>query len=141
MQLLGFSIAGILTFGGVGGIAVGFAAQDLLSNFFGWLGIYLDRPFAVGDWIRSPDREIEGTVEEIGWRVTRIRTFDNRPLYVPNSAFTNISPSRIQQGCLIGRIYETIGVRYDDAGSLEQTLCRRSNRISRTATTSIRINL
>ena len=43
---------------GIGGIAVGFAAKDLLSNFFGGLGIYLDRPFTVGDWIRSPDNLI-----------------------------------------------------------------------------------
>ncbi|MCB2069634.1 MAG: mechanosensitive ion channel, partial [Ottowia sp.] len=46
-----------------------------------------------------PDKEIEGTVEEIGWRLTRIRTFDKRPLYVPNSVFNNIAvenPSRMQ---------------------------------------------
>ena len=64
MQTLGFSIAGSLTFGGVGGIAIGCAAQDMLSNFFGGLMIYLDRPFKTGDWIRSPDREIEGVVED-----------------------------------------------------------------------------
>ena len=114
MQALGYSISGVLAFGGVGGIAVGFAAQDLLSNFFGALTIHLDRPFKVGDWIRSPDKDIEGTVEYIGWRVTRIRTFDMRPLYVPNSTFTKIAvenPSRM----LNRRIYETVGVRYDDA--------------------------
>ena len=69
MQALGFSIAGVLAFGGIGGIAVGFAARDLLANFFGALMIFLDRPFSVGDWIRSPDKEIEGTVEEVGWRL------------------------------------------------------------------------
>ena len=63
MQTLGFSVAGVLTFGGIGGIAIGFAAQDMLSNFFGGLMIYLDRPFKIGDWVRSPDREIEGVVE------------------------------------------------------------------------------
>ena len=52
---------GLLAFGGIGGIAVGFAARDLLANFLGGLSVYLDRPFAVGDWIRSPDRQIEGT--------------------------------------------------------------------------------
>jgi len=96
---------------------VGFAARDLLANFFGGLMIYMDRPFSVGDWIRSPDRNIEGTVEKIGWRLTMIRTFDKRPLYVPNSAFANISvenPSRM----LNRRIYEKIGVRYDDAAKL-----------------------
>ncbi|MEJ2395397.1 MAG: mechanosensitive ion channel family protein [Candidatus Thiodiazotropha sp.] len=113
MQTLGFSISGVLAFGGIGGIAVGFAAKDLLANFFGGLMIYLDRPFAVGDWIRSPDRNIEGTVEKIGWRLTCIRTFDKRPLYLPNNIFTTIAlenPSRMSHR----RIYETIGIRYDD---------------------------
>ena len=117
LQTLGVSISGVLAFGGIGGIAVGFAARDLLANFFGGLMIYMDRPFAVGDWIRSPDRNIEGTVEQIGWRLTQIRTFDQRPLYVPNLVFANISlenPSRMRNR----RINETIGVRYDDAGKL-----------------------
>ncbi len=118
LQTLGLSISGVLAFGGVGGIAVGFAAKDLLSNFFGGLFIYMDRPFAVGDWIRSPDREIEGVVEKIGWRVTIIRTFDKRPLYVPNAIFSQIAvenPSRMQNR----RIKETIGIRYDDADKME----------------------
>jgi len=118
LQTLGVSISGILAFGGIGGIAVGFAAKDLLANFFGGLMIYLDRPFAVGDWIRSPDREIEGTVVNIGWRLTEIMTFDQRPLYVPNSVFANIAlenPSRMRNR----RIYETIGVRYCDAGKMQ----------------------
>ena len=114
LQSMGVSVSGLLAFGGIGGIAVGFAAKDLLANFFGGLGIYLDRPFTVGDWIRSPDKEVEGTVEDIGWRVTRIRTFDQRPLYVPNAVFSQIAiqnPSRMFNR----RIYETIGLRYDDA--------------------------
>ena len=52
MQLFDYSVSGLLAFGGIGGIAVGFAAKDLLANFFGGLMIYLDRPFSVGDWIR-----------------------------------------------------------------------------------------
>ena len=113
LQTMGINIAGLLAFGGVGGIAVGLAAKDLLANVFGGLTIYVDRPFAVGDWIRSPDREIEGTVEDIGWRRTVIRTFDKRLLYVPNAVFTNIAvenPSRMSHR----RIRETVGVRYDD---------------------------
>lgn len=113
LQNLGFSISGVLAFGGVGGIAVGFAAKDLLANFFGGLTVYMDRPFVVGDWVRSPDKNIEGTVEHIGWRLTRIRTFDKRPLYVPNATFSTISlenPSRMTHR----RIQETVGVRYDD---------------------------
>ncbi len=117
LQTMGYSVSGVLAFGGVGGIAVGFAAKDMLANFFGGLIIYLDRPFKVGDWIRSDDRQIEGTVEHIGWRVTCIRTFDKRPLYVPNSVFTSVAvenPSRMTNR----RIYETIGIRYDDANKL-----------------------
>ncbi|RJG19669.1 mechanosensitive ion channel family protein [Alcanivorax profundi] len=113
LQTLGYSISGVLAFGGIGGMAVAFAAKDLLANFFGGMMIYLDKPFRVGDWVRSPDRSIEGTVENIGWRLTRIRTFDQRPLYIPNAMFTSIvleNPSRM----LNRRIYEKIGIRYDD---------------------------
>ena len=113
IQTLGVSISGVLAFGGMGGLVVGMAAKDLLSNLFGALMVYMDKPFKVGDWIRSPDKSIEGTVEEIGWRVTRIRTFDKRPLYVPNSLFTQIvveNPSRMSNR----RIKETFGLRYSD---------------------------
>ena len=117
LQSLGVSVSGLLAFGGIGGIAVGFAARDLLANFLGGLSIYLDRPFTVGDWIRSPDREIEGTVEDIGWRMTRIRTFDQRPLYIPNSVFSSVAvenPSRMNNR----RIYETVGIRYEDVAAM-----------------------
>ncbi len=121
MQAFGLSLSGLLTFGGVGGLIVGLAAKDLLSNFFGGLMIYFDRPFKVGDWVRSPDRKIEGTVERIGWRMTIIRTFDKRPLYVPNSVFSSIvveNPSRM----LNRRIYEKIGLRYADAEKIPEII-------------------
>jgi MscS family membrane protein len=113
MQTLGFSISGVLAFGGMGGIAVGFAAKDLLANFFGGLMIHLDRPFNVGETIRSPDKQIEGKVEHIGWRQTRIRAINMALIYVPNALFTSIvveNPSRMSHR----RIRETIGLRYDD---------------------------
>jgi len=118
IQNLGYSIAGVLAFGGVGGIAVGFAAKDMLANFFGGAVVYMDKPFKVGEWIKSPDASIEGVVKHIGWRITRIRTFESRPLYVPNAIFTTIgveNPSRMQNR----RIYEVIGVRYGDVGVVE----------------------
>ncbi|AQZ95600.1 mechanosensitive ion channel family protein [Halopseudomonas phragmitis] len=118
LQSMGYSVSGVLAFGGIGGLAVGFAAKDLLANFFGGLMVYLDRPFSVGEWVRSPEKEIEGTVEHIGWRLTRIRTFDKRPIYVPNAVFTNIvlqNPSRMSHR----RIYEHIGIRYDDISRME----------------------
>lgn len=118
LQTLGFSISGVLAFGGVGGLAVGFAAKDMLANFFGGLTVYLDKPFRVGDWIRSPEQDIEGTVEKIGWRSTCIRRFNKRPIYVPNALFTSLTvenPSRMTNR----RIYENVGVRYDDFDTVE----------------------
>jgi len=117
LQTFGISVSGVLAFGGIGGIAVGFAAKDLLANFFGGLMIFMDKPFTIGDWVRSPDRNIEGTVEDIGWRLTKIRTFDKRPLYIPNSMFNTIileNPSRMTNR----RIYETIGLRYCDSAKM-----------------------
>ena len=117
LQTFGFSISGVLAFGGIGGVAVGFAAKDMLANFFGGLMIYLDRPFRKGDWIRSPDREIEGTVENIGWRQTSIRNFRKNVIYIPNSVFMNIiveNPSRMTHR----RIREVIGLRYKDISKM-----------------------
>lgn len=111
------SLSGLLTFGGIGGIAVGMAGKDILSNFFSGIMLYFDRPFSIGDWIRSPDRNIEGTVTEIGWRMTKINTFDHRPLYVPNSIFSSISvenPGRMSNR----RIKTVIGLRYEDADKI-----------------------
>lgn len=113
----GIGLSGLLAFGGIGGIAIGVAGKDMLSNLFSGVMLYFDRPFSIGDWISSPDRDIEGTVVEIGWRLTKIRTFENRPLYVPNAAFSTISvvnPGRMTNR----RITTTIGLRYEDAGKL-----------------------
>lgn len=112
-DLLGLDASGLIALGSVSGAALAFASKDLVSNWFGGIMLYLDKPFQVGDWIRSPDREIEGTVEYIGWRITMIRAFDKRPLYVPNSLFNSVTvqnPSRMTHR----RIQETITVRYDD---------------------------
>jgi MscS family membrane protein len=145
LQTLGFSISGVLAFGGIGGIAIGFAAKDLLSNFFGGLMIYLDRPFAVGDWIKSPDRDIEGTVEYIGWRLTRIRSFDKRPIYIPNGIFSNIAlvnPSRMSHR----RINETIGIRYADIDKMQtivdavKTMLRQHEEIDASQTLMVNFN-
>ncbi len=89
-QALGVPLSGLLAFGGMGGVALGFAAKDLLSNLFGRLMIFLDRQFEIGDWIASPDRQIEGIVEHIGWRLTQVRTLEKRELFIPNSIFSTI---------------------------------------------------
>ena len=113
MQELGLSITGLLALGGAGGLVVGLAAKDLISNFFGGLMIYLDRPFKVGEFIKSPDRNIEGIVESIGWRLTVVRTFSKNVLYIPNSAFANIIVENATR-MTNRRINQVIGLRYDD---------------------------
>lgn len=129
LDTLGVSISGLLAAGGIGGLAIGLAAKDLFANFFGGLTIFLDRPFAVGDWIRSPDKDIEGVVEKIGWRQTTIRRFDKRPLYVPNATFSTLAvenPSRMTHR----RINEVIGVRYDDIAQM-RSITRAVDRMLR----------
>ena len=118
MQLFGLPLSGLLAFGGIGGAGIAFASKDLLANFFGGLVVYLDKPFKVGHWVRSPDKNIEGIVEHIGWRVTRIRTFEKRPLYVPNSFFLNISVENATR-MLNCRIKTIISIRYQDADKIE----------------------
>lgn len=117
----GIGLSGLLAFGGIGGIAIGVAGKDVLSNLFSGVMLFFDRPFNIGDWVRSPDRDIEGTVVEIGWRLTKIKTFDNRPLYVPNAVFSTISvenPSRMSNR----RISTTIGLRYEDADKVAEII-------------------
>jgi len=117
LSLTGVSIAGILAFGGIGGIIVGFAIKDTLANFFSGLLIIWERPFVIGEWIRCPPAGIEGVVEKIGWRITQIRTFDNRPMFIPNSTFMSNyieTPQRMTSR----RIRERIGIRYVDMAKL-----------------------
>lgn len=98
LDITGQSLNTIIAFGGIGGLALAFASQEIISNFFSGFMIYMTQPFAIGDWIHLPEKEIEGTVEEIGWYMTLIRTLDKRPVYIPNSIFSKIvivNPSRM----------------------------------------------
>lgn len=79
---LDINILPLLTGLSIGGLAFALAAQDTLKNFFGSIMIFVDKPFQIGDWITSG--EIDGTVEEVGFRATRVRTFRNSVTYVPN---------------------------------------------------------
>jgi len=117
LRALNFSIASLLTFGGVAGVALGFAAQGVVSNVFGAIVVYMDQPFKVGEWIFIPQLNISGTVEHIGWRSTKVRAFDTRPYYIPNNIFnTNVvqTPTRMQAR----RIDQTVPIRYSDADRL-----------------------
>ncbi|MCW9049760.1 MAG: mechanosensitive ion channel family protein [Deltaproteobacteria bacterium] len=110
VQNLGYSISGLLASLGLGGLAVALAAKDSLSNIFGSIMILLDRPFTIGDWIKAGD--MEGTVEEIGFRSTRIRTFAKTLITVPNSTLMNMSIDNFSQ-MPKRRIKLSVGVTYD----------------------------
>jgi MscS family membrane protein len=86
---LGINLNGLVAGLGIGGVIVTLAAQDTAKNLFGGLMIFLDKPFIVGDWIQMDN--YEGTVEDISFRSTRIRTFENSLVNVPNSIITNSS--------------------------------------------------
>ncbi len=114
LPLLGIETSGILTLGAASSVVLGLASKDWLSNFFGGLMIFVDKPFGVGDWIKCSEKGIEGFVVSIGWRLTCIRTFERRPLYVPNSFFAQTpieNPSRMENR----RIKHYIHLPYRDA--------------------------
>ncbi len=109
----------IIAFGGVGGLALAFASQEVIANFFGGFMIYLNQPFTIGDWISIPDHKIEGIVEDIGWYMTRVRSLDKRPIYIPNSIFSRlivITPSRMSHRVL----KETISLRTQDMPKIKK---------------------
>jgi len=94
-QNLGYSISGVIASLGIGGIAVAMAAKDTISNVFGSIMILTDRPFKIGDWIKGEN--MEGVVEEIGFRSTKIRKFDRTIINVPNSKLADMTINNIQK--------------------------------------------
>jgi MscS family membrane protein len=109
VQSYGYSVTSIVAGLGIGGLAVALAAQDTLANLFGSITIFLDRPFQIGDWIVTGD--VEGTVEEVGFRSTRVRTFYNSLVSVPNS---KIASSGVDNMGLrrYRRVKEVLGLTY-----------------------------
>lgn len=86
LQNLDINVASLVAGLGIGGVAVALAAKDTIANFFGSLMIFIDRPFQIGDWVKIG--ETEGIVEVVGFRSTRVRTFYNSLVTVPNAHFT-----------------------------------------------------
>lgn len=84
-----YDINGLIAGLGLGGLAFALAAKDALANIFGGMVIILDKPFSIGDWIKTPS--VEGTVEDINFRSTKIRTFAQAVVTVPNSTLANES--------------------------------------------------
>eukprot|EP00741_Cyanophora_paradoxa_P005461 tig00000889_g5295.t1 len=144
LQLFGVHIGGLVTVTGIGSVIVGLGGRDLIQNFFGGIMIYFSQPFSVGEVIQSiPDNHkdvkkikfkklaklrrindkkklwgIDGTVEEIGWLQTRIRSFEKRPIYVPNSLFSSlvvVNSSRMSNR----RIRANLRLRHEDVGKVK----------------------
>jgi MscS family membrane protein len=86
IQNLGYKVTSLITGLGIGGLAVALAAQDTLANVFGTLVMLTDRPFRVGDWVFVDG--VEGTVESLGFRSTRVRTWSKSLIVVPNKLLT-----------------------------------------------------
>jgi len=114
----GFGFAGfssflqsLATIAAAGTLAVGFALQDVIKNLVAGVFIYTDRPFRIGDWIEWSD--YDGVVEDISLRVTRVRTFDNELLTVPNSNLTDGVIKNPVEGDRL-RIKVPFGIGYDD---------------------------
>lgn len=113
LEQMGSSVNTLVAFGGISGLALAFASQQIIANFFGGLMIYFTQPFSIGDWIQLPEKNIDGHVEEIGWYMTCVRTFDKRPLFIPNSILANVlvvNPSRMTHR----QIKQMFHLRYED---------------------------
>ncbi|MDH5543053.1 MAG: mechanosensitive ion channel family protein [Nitrospinota bacterium] len=118
-QNLGYSVSALVASLGIGGIAVALAAQGTLANFFGSLMIMIDRPFRIGDWIQAEGGTYEGIVEEIGFRSTKLRTFEKTVQVIPNDKLAAMvlenMDRRKDRSLNIRRIKMTIGVEYKTA--------------------------
>ncbi|OHX67900.1 mechanosensitive ion channel family protein [Flammeovirga pacifica] len=110
VSALGYEITGLLTGLSIGGVAVALAAQDTIKNLFGSIMIFLDRPFVIGDWVKTDG--VSGSIERIGLRSTRIRTFENSLVSIPNSRMADFTIDNM--GMRVFRRYKTyIRIKYD----------------------------
>ncbi len=121
LNAAGVSLAGLLAFGGAGGLIIGFAAKEILTDIIAGFMVVWSDEFEIGEWVKLRGTDIEGVIEHYDLRYTLVRTFDKRPLYVPNSmmiAHVIENPNRMTHR----RIYEYVGLRYSDMGKLPAVL-------------------
>jgi len=126
LQNLNIPIIPLLTGLSIGGLAFALAAQDTIKNFFGSLMIFIDKPFQIGDWVTSED--VDGTVEEVGFRSTRIRSFRNSVFYIPNG---QLADKTIDNHGLrkYRRFFTTLSINYDTPPELIQVFIDGLKRI------------
>ncbi len=128
VNAFGFEISPLLAGLGIGGLAISFAAKDTIANFFGSVNVVLDRPFQVGDWVTIGDAE--GTVESVGLRSSRIRTFYNSQLTIPNAEIMNATVDNMGRR-RYRRTSTALSVTYDTTPEQLEALCEGIREIIR----------
>ncbi|MFZ4405088.1 MAG: mechanosensitive ion channel family protein [Pseudobdellovibrionaceae bacterium] len=126
VQNFGVNVMSILAGLGLGGLALALAAQDTAANLFGSITILLDRPFKIGDWIKVTDSE--GTVEEIGFRSTRIRTFYNSIITIPNSVMAKEKIDNLGERPY-RRLRHNVGLHYDSSPQQIEDFCNQVQKL------------
>lgn len=121
MQNFGVNVTALLAGLGLGGVALAFAAQDTVANVFGTITILLDSPFKIGDRIKIID--VEGDVEEVGFRSTRIRTIANSVVTLPNSTVAKEKIDNITQRNGVCRFRHVFGFTYTASPELLEKFC------------------
>lgn len=122
LQEWGYDVSGLVAGLGLGGLAFSLAAQDTVSNLFGFAAIVSDNPFKVGEYIKTPD--VEGIVEHVGLRSTRVRQLDQAVVYVPNNKLASsaiLNWSRLSKR----RMDYTLGITYDATSGELRVLLHR----------------
>lgn len=117
MDAFGVNLKGMVAVAGISGASLVFAAKDFLANFFGTISLYIDKPFSVGHKIRLPNG-IEGEVEYVGWRVTKLRTDEKTSLYVVNSSFLNATIENLSK-VSHKRITHIINLKFSDLDKVQ----------------------
>jgi len=120
LQNLNVDVGSLLAGVGLGGLAFALAAKDTVANLFGSVMIFIDKPFQIGDWIVVDNAE--GTVEEVGFRTTRIRTFYNSRITVPNALITNTKVDNYGERAY-RRYIANLGLAYDTPPAKVQAFC------------------
>ena len=119
-EAYGLESTSVLTTLGIGGLAVAMAARDTIANLFGSITVLFDRPFRIGDWICVGD--IDGTVERVGFRSTRVRTFYNSVISIPNSRLVDTHVDNYGQR-EYRRIKTQVSVTYDTPPDKIEAFC------------------
>ena len=121
LQNFGVNVTALLAGLGLGGVALAFAAQDTVANLFGTLTILLDSPFKIGDYIKVAD--LEGTIEEVGFRSTRIRTLHNSVLTLPNSTIAKEKIDNLSLRRGVCRFRQTLKFTYNATPEQIEIFC------------------